>query len=303
VHRFRLITRDRSELWTHGDFLKLWGGQTVSAFGTQVSALALPLLAVSVLQLHAFAFAALSAIEFIPFTFLSLPAGVWVDRLPRRPLLIVADWGRALALATIPIVYAFGALTVWQVYAVALVTGALTVFFDVAYQSYLPSLISREQLNEGNAKLELTRSTAQLGGPGLAGILVSALTAPIAVAVDAASFALSAFSITAIRRHEERPTRSNATRSMRREIIEGLRYVLGHPYMRPSLIYVAISNFFTNGLFAILILYAVRQLHMSAAEIGLMFSLGNAGFLVGSVVGPRTSRRIGIGPTSSVPQH
>ena len=136
----------------------MWSGQTISAFGSQVSALALPLIAISILKVSTFEVAALSTVEFVPFTLFSLPAGVWVDRLRRRPILIVCDWGRAVALATIPLTYWAGALTIWQLYAVGFVVGTLTVFFDIAYQSYLPSLVKRDQIPEGNAKLTASSS-------------------------------------------------------------------------------------------------------------------------------------------------
>jgi hypothetical protein len=157
------------------------------------------------------------------------------------------------------------------------------VLFDVAYQSYLPSLVERAQLAEGNSKLEVTRSGAQIGGPGVAGVLIGVLTAPFAVVLDAASFAVSALLITRINGHEVVERVASASRSMRREIAEGLRFVLSHPYMRPSLSYVAISNFFTSGLFAIFLVYAVRNLGMSAAQAGLIFSIGHVGNLAGAV--------------------
>jgi MFS family permease len=297
ARRFALARSPRSGLWAHGDFLRLWSAQTISAFGSQVSALALPFVAISILDASAFQVAALTTVEFLPFVLFSLPAGVWVDRLARRPILIISDWGRGVALATIPIAYGLDILTIWQLYAVGFFVGTLTVFFDVAYQSYLPSLVERAQLAEGNSKLEVTRSGAQIGGPGLAGVLIGALTAPIAVALDAASFAASALFVTRIRRREVLERAATASRSMSREIVEGLRFVLSHPYMRPSLIYVAISNFFVTGLFAIFLVYAVRNLGMSAAQAGLIFSIGHVGNLAGAVGAARVAARLGIGPT------
>jgi MFS family permease len=294
---FTLVRWPGGGLWRHGDFLRLWSGQTISAFGSQVSALALPLIAISILKVSTFEVAALSTVEFVPFTLFSLPAGVWVDRLRRRPILIVCDWGRAVALATIPLTYWVGALTIWQLYAVGFVVGTLTVFFDIAYQSYLPSLVKRDQIPEGNAKLTASSSGAQVGGPGLAGVLIAAITAPYALFIDAISFIASALFVTRIGRREDVRRKVEERRSMWHEIKEGLRYVFKHPYMRPALFFVAISNFFTNGLFAILIVYAVRKLDLSPAEIGLSLSLGNAGWLVGALTATRISTRLGIGPT------
>src|ERR671935_1565697 len=181
----------RGGLWRHADFLKLWSAQTVSQFGTTVSQVALPLVAVLSLHASAFAVAALGTVEFLPFLLFTLPAGVWVDRLPRRAVLIVGDVGRGLLLASVPIVYLAGHLTLPQLYVVGFLTGILTVFFDVAYQSYLPALVEREHLVEGNSKLEVTRSAGQLAGPPAAGGVIQLLTAPYAVVGDSLSYFVS----------------------------------------------------------------------------------------------------------------
>jgi len=155
----------RTGLWRHPDFLKLWTAETISQFGTQVSGLALPFVAIVVLDASAFAVASLGTVEFLPFLLFTLPAGVWVDRLRRRMILIVADYGRALLLLSVPIAYAFDALTLPQLFVVGFLVGTFTVFFDVAYQSYLPSLVERDQIIEGNSKLEVSRTIAQISGP------------------------------------------------------------------------------------------------------------------------------------------
>lgn len=192
-------------LWRHPDFLRLWSAQTVSQFGSQVSQLALPLAAILVLDSSAFEVALLGTVEFLPFLLFALPAGVWVDRLRRKPILVLGDLGRALALGSIPIAYAFDTLTIWQLYAVGFLVGVGTVFFDVAYQSYLRSLVERSQLVDGNSKLEISRSGAALAGPGLAGVLIGAITAPFAILIDAVSFVASAGLIVRIRRPESVP--------------------------------------------------------------------------------------------------
>src|SRR2546426_7168058 len=168
-------------LWRHPDFMKLWTGETISQLGTQVTLLALPLTAVVILKANAFQVGLLSTLEFLPFILVGLPAGVWVDRLRRRPILIVGDLGRAAVLGSVPVAFALHRVTMAQLYLVAFLTGIFTVFFDVAYQSYLPSLVDRDQLVDGNAKLEISRSGAQLAGPGLAGALIQALKAPTAI--------------------------------------------------------------------------------------------------------------------------
>src|SRR5438045_4534708 len=165
-------------LWRHADFLKLWSAQSISQFGTQISGIALPLVALYALHATAFEVAALGTVEFLPFLLFTLPAGVWVDRLRRRWLMVTADLGRVVALGSIPLAAAVGHLTLAQLYIAGFVTGTLTVFFDVSYQSYLPSIVEREQLVDGNAKLEISRSAAQIGGPGLGGLLVRLFTAP-----------------------------------------------------------------------------------------------------------------------------
>jgi MFS family permease len=293
------IRRPTGGLWRHGDFLRLWGAQTVSQFGTQITLLALPLVAILVLEASTFEVAALSAIEFLPFLLFALPAGVWVDRLPRRPILVIADFGRAAALLTIPIAGAFDALTIWQLFAVGFATGVLTVFFDVAYQSYLPALVTREDLVDGNAKLEVSRSAAQVGGPGIAGVLIDVLTAPYAIIVDAFSFLWSALLVFRIRTVEPHPKRE-ATRSMRRELIEGLHYVLRDPRWRAISAYVASSNFFFNVAYAVFLVYAARELDLSPLAIGIMLALGGFGWLIGALIAGRVSRRLGPGPTTIV---
>ena len=192
--------------------MHLWTAETVSQIGTQVSFLALPLVAIKILHATPFEVGALTAVEFSPFVLFGLPAGVLVDRRRRRPILIWADIGRALALVTVPIAYAFDVLSLAQLLVVVFVTGTLTVFFDVAYQSYLPALVARDQLVEGNAKLEISRSAATIAGPGLGGLLVQWLGAATAVVADAASFLASAFSISRIRGAEPE---MEATRSRR----------------------------------------------------------------------------------------
>jgi MFS family permease len=286
-------------LWRHSDFLKLWSAETVSQVGSQVTGLALPFVAIVTLDVSAFEVALLGVIEFAPFILISLPAGVWVDRLPRRPILIVGDLGRAALLSSIPIAYAFDVLTIWQLYLVGFLFGVLTVFFDVAYQSYLPSLVSRDQLVDGNSKLEISRSGAQLAGPALAGVLVQALTAPIAMLIDAISFVASGLFVFRIRTREKAPERENGRSpfaGMKGELSEGLRYVLGHRYLRWIAASTATFNFFSNVMFAIFLVYAVRQLNLSAATIGLVFAIGNVGYLVGAITSNRIAGKVGVGP-------
>jgi MFS family permease len=298
-----LIARLRpGGLWRHPDFLKLWSAETISQFGTQVSFLAIPLVAVLILNASPFEVALLGTIEFLPFILFTLPAGVWVDRLRRRPILIIGDLGRAVSLLSIPIAYELHALTIYQLYAVGFINGTLTVFFDVAWQAYLPSLVERDQIVEGNAKLQISFSGAQVGGPGIAGVLIDRISAPLAIIADALSFIGSALFVFAIRKHEapSRPAQAAASKphtSMRVEVMEGLRYVLGHPLIRPIAACTSSANLFGNIGGAIFIVYIVRELGLQPAEIGLIFALGNIGALLGAVLSSRIPKWIGTGPT------
>ena len=288
-------------LWRHPDFLKLWSAETVSQFGTQVSLLAIPLTAVIVLDATAFEVSVLATVEFLPFLLFTLPAGVWVDRVRRRPLLVAGDFGRALLLASVPVAYLSGHLTLTQLYVVGFGTGICTVFFDVAYQSYLPSLVDREQIVEGNSKLEISRSAAQIGGPGLGGVLVQALTAPYAILADAVSFLGSGSFIFWIRKQEEwraAETRAGDRPNLWTELKEGLSFVLGNPNLRAQAGCTATSNFFTQFVFAIGIVFLVRVIGLSPGLIGLSFSLGSVGSLVAALTATRISSRFGIGPTT-----
>jgi MFS family permease len=286
-------------LWRHRDFLKLWSAETVSQLGSQVSGLALPLIAVISLHVSAFKVATLGTIEFLPFLLFTLPAGVWVDRLRRKPILVAGDMLRAALLVSIPVAYAFDALTIWQLYVVGFFTGICTVFFDVAYQSYLPSLVDRDRLVEGNSRLEVSRSAAQIGGPGFAGVLIGWIGAPVAVLIDAASFLGSALFLFGIRKEESDPSANGGAerRSMRAEMAEGLRFVLNHRYLRNIAASTATFNFFGNIWGAIFIVYAVRQLHMTPQLIGLVFSIASAGFMIGALTANRIAERIGVGRT------
>ena len=292
--------RSRS-LFRHRDFVKLWSAETISQFGTQVTLLALPIIAATTLNVTPFEFGLLATIEFLPFILLSLPAGVWVDRLRRRPILIAGDLIRAAALSSIPVAFALNSLTIWQLYVVGFINGCATVFFDVAYQSYLPSLVERDQIVDGNSKLETSRSAAQITGPGVAGVLIGAFSAPFAIVLDALSFVASALFMFAIRRHETAPeprlNEQGERPSMRSEITEGLRYVGRHPLLRNIAATTGLSNFFSNVVFSILILYLVRELSFTPELLGLAFSVGSVGFLVGALTANRVARRFGVGPT------
>ena len=198
----------RRSLFGHPNYRKLWTAATVSLFGTQVSQIAIPFIAAVVLKASPGEVGLLTTIEFLPFIFFTLPAGVWVDRFPKQRILVIGDLGRALFLVSIPIAYAFNGLTIWQLYVVGFVNGVMTVFFDVADQSFLPTILERDELVEGNSKLQISQSSAQILGQPVGGGLVALLTAPVAVLIDAASYVGSALLILWIRVAGRRATRT-----------------------------------------------------------------------------------------------
>ena len=286
----------------NADFVRLWIAETISQFGTQISLLALPLVAVVLLEASPFEVALLGTIEFLPFILFSLPAGAWVDRLRRRPILILGDIGRGIALVSIPVAYALGALTIWQLYVVGFLVGLMTVFFDVAYQSYLPSLVDRDQLIDGNGKLEVSRTLAQTAGPAAGGGLIALVTAPVAILFDSISFGVSALFLFLIRRPERAPARDvdehgRPRGSLFQEVRAGLRYVLGNEYLRGIAACTATTNLFGSIGQVTYIVYAVRVLGLDAGTIGLVFGLGNIGAVVGALTADRIRRRLGLGPS------
>ncbi|HET6213112.1 MAG TPA: MFS transporter [Micromonosporaceae bacterium] len=278
------------------DFRQLFAADTISQVGSQVSQLALPLVAVITLQASNFAVGMLVALETAAFLLVGLPAGAWVDRLRRRNVLIAGDLGRALLLGSVPLAWWAGLLTIWQLYVVALLTGVLTVFFDVAYQSYLPHLVGRDNLVEGNSKLEVVRASTQIGGPGVGGALIQWLTAPYAIAVDAVSFAFSAMFVGFIRKREPLPERGPDAH-LGREILEGLRFVMGNRLLRAIAACTGSFNLFGGIAFAMVIVFMVRDLGLSPGLIGLWFSIGSIGGLLGAFLVRRTVAWLGQGPT------
>ncbi|MGZ6267761.1 MAG: MFS transporter [Candidatus Limnocylindrales bacterium] len=292
----------RLGLLSEVDFRRLWVGETISQFGSQVSLLAIPFIATVLLHASPFEVAMLGALAFLPFILFTLPAGAWVDRLRRRPILISGDLARVVALATIPVAWGLGALTIWQLYLVSFVAGIATVFFDVAYQSYLPSLVERQALVEGNAKLQASEASAQVVGPGLGGVLISLVGAPFAVVADAVSYLASALFVMRIGRPEEHPEAERlaaglAREPLRRQIAEGLRFVLRNPHLRAIALTTSSSNLFSNMIFAILPVYLYRELALSPAIVGVVFGLGAVGALGGALTANKVAARAGLGRT------
>jgi MFS family permease len=346
-------TAPRRSLFRHPNYARLWTAATVSLFGTQVSQIAIPFIAAVVLNASAGQVGLLTTIEFLPFLLFALPAGVWVDRFPKRRILVIGDLGRAAMLVSIPIAYALGGLTIWQLYVVGFVNGVMTVFFDVADQSYLPTILERDELVEGNAKLQISQSSAQILGQPVGGGLVALVSAPVAVLVDAVSYLGSAGLILSIRERAKGATAAirgssptaavlaseadevvpgsragssldveaaaGRTRldppqadveqaragadaldgpgGMRRQIAEGLRYILQHEYLANIAATTATSNLASNIAFAIFPVYVYKVLLLTPAAVGTMGGIGGAGVLVGALVANRIQARLGIGRT------
>ncbi len=281
-------------LMRHRDFLKLWFGQTVSEFGSQVTTVALPLTAAIFLRADAAQMGILGALATVPFLVMSLLAGVYIDRLPRRPLLITADVARFVLLAAIPLLWLVHRLSIVDLYVIQFLIGCMTVLFDLAYQSYLPSLISREMLVEGNGKLETTRAASQVAGPGLGSVLVQLFAAPAALAADALSYGVSVGSLLAIRTREEVPLQ-NTERHVWREIGEGLRFVFANRLLWSLAGCTGTSNFFSSLTGAVYVLYFIHGLHFRGAMVGVVFGVGAVGGLVGAVAASRITGKLGLG--------
>lgn len=274
------------------DFRLLLAGAAAGQLGAQVTLVALPLVAVLQLNAPAFQVGLLTAAETAAFLLVGLPAGAWVDRMRKLPLMIRADVVRAVAMASIPLAGVAGVLTMAQLYLVALVTGVATVFFDVAHQSYLPQLLPKDQLVSGNGALETIRSTAQVAGPGLGGGLVQLLGAALAIAADAAGYALSALFLWAIRQPEDRP-RPVPGASLRKDIGEGLRFVFGHSLLRVIAFTTGLGNFFTATLMATQSVFLVRVLGLAPGVVGLVLSASALGGLAGALCAGRLAARLG----------
>jgi MFS family permease len=286
---------NRGGLWRHADFRRLWVGETVSQFGSTISQLALPLVAILVLHASIWQVGVLGACETAAFVVVGLPAGAWVERMRFRSVLIVNDLVRAAALAWVPVARLLGVLSIGQLYGVALVTGVSTVFFGVAYQSYLPQLIDRDLLVEGNAKLQASESVSQIAGPGLGGALVQVFTAPYAVLVDAVSFLWSAAWLARIEVRPPRPERGPDP-NLLREIRDGLRFVLGDRMLRSIALCVGMANLFASATFAVFSVLLARGLRLPPGVIGLLSSTAAVGGLIGALAAGRFAARVGRGP-------
>lgn len=283
-------------LWRHPDFVRLWTGETISIFGSLIGGLALQLTAIIWLDVTPLEFSVLAAAQLAPGFLVGIVAGVWVDRLPRRRVMIAADIGRFIALATIPLAAALDLLTFWQLLFVALATSTLTVFFDVAYQAYLPTLVERDELVEGNATLTASASVAEVASFSLSGWLVQLLTGPGALLIDAVSFLGSAFFVARIKTPEPPPTPADEREGIWIEAREGLRVVFRNPVVRSLAVANVMLGCASRIVGVVLLLYLYGELGFTPGVLGMIFAVGGVTSLAGSFFAGRSHLFGGLGP-------
>jgi MFS family permease len=283
-------------IWRNGDFVRLWAASSVSVFGSLITRTALPFAAILMLSAGPLEIAAIRSFEIVGGLVVGLAAGAWVDRLRRRPVMIVADLGRALLLASIPAAALANTLSIAQLIVVAFLAAVLTTFHNVADSAYLPTVVERDQLVASNAALTASGSVAEFSAFSIGGVLVQLLTAPIAIAIDAVSFVVSALFVGSIRRRE--PDRPGVTerRPIVAEIREGLRPIVRSPILRAIAGASSASHFLWGAFGSVYLVFTTEELGLGPATIGVIAAVGGASSFVGAVLAERVSRRMGIGP-------
>lgn len=282
----------KGSLWRDRNFLTLWSGQALSQFGAQITELAIPVLAVLILDASEWEVGVLNAANVAAFLVVGLPAGAWIDRMRKRHVMIVADAVRALALAALPVLAVMGVLHIWHMYVVALVMGIATVFFDVSNQSIIPSLVRTNQIAEANGKLQSTEQLAGLAGPAAGGWLIGILAAPIAILITVGTYVASFVALLFTKDHEQLRA-SHEHGPILREIGEGLRWVFGNPLLRRIVMTTGTANFFGTIAMTLLPIFALRELGLTPEGLGIVFSLSAVGGLLGAILTPRIVARIG----------
>lgn len=280
-------------LWRNPRFARLFAATAVSELGTEISGLALPLSAILGLHASALEVGVLMALGFVPFALFGLVAGAWVDRVRKRPLLITADLLRAVALASVPLAWAAGHLSIGQLYAVAFVVGSLNVIFEIAKQTYVPAAVDREQLGEANGRLMLAEQGSAVAGPGLGGLLIGAIGAPLAVTADALSYIASAGLIAGIKHVEV--SAGPSTVGIGRSIVSGVQFVVRHRLLLPIAVIGSLVTFFARMVQVVLLVYLAREARLTPTAIGLVFAIGGGGFVLGALAADPAGRRLGIG--------
>jgi MFS family permease len=292
-----LDPRPGGNLWHHREFMRFWFADTVSQFGSQFSGFALPVLAVLSFDATPLDIGIITALAIIPYPLLGLFVGVWADRFRKRRIMMVCNFGRMATLGSVPIGYVLGVLSLNQLFAVSLVTGIFSVFFDISYQAYLPILVDKGDLIEGNQKLQLSASGAQVAGPGIAGLVYQAIGGAFTVAADSIGYFVSAITLLAVRKDEAPKVRGDGDPApdFFGEMREGLQVVLGNRYLRMIAGCTATSNLGTNMVGAVMTIFALRVLHFTTTELGFVGSIGALGFLAGVIVVRRFTSRVGLG--------
>lgn len=293
----RTTPEARRSLWRDRDFVLLWSAGTISFFGSFVTRTALPLAAIIVLAAGPLEISALRALELIASLLVGLAAGAWVDRLRRRPIMIGADLGRTLLLGSIPVAAVVGLLAMPQLLVIAFAAAILTTFFDVADRSYLPTVVAKDRLIEANSALTASASAAEFAGFGISGFLIQLLTAPVAIAIDAASFLVSAVLLAAIRVREPARPPITEREPVLREVREGIGIVRNSPVLR-ALTAAHGSTHLSWGIFGTsYLLFAINDIGLPPAAIGVIAGLGGLGSFVGAALTSRLTRRFGVGRT------
>lgn len=282
-------------LWRDRNFLTIWSGQALSQFGAQVAQLAIPVMAVLLLEASEFEVGVLNAANVAAFLLIGLPAGAWIDRMRKRHVMIAADGVRAAALAAVPVLWWMGTLEIWHLIGVAFVLGVATVFFDVSYQSLVPSLVPATQIAEANGKFESTSQIAHIAGPAAAGWFIGAVSAPFAVLATMGTYLASMVALLFTRDHEKLEP-AHAHDPLARSISEGLRWVFGNPLLRRIVATTGVSNLFSTLTFTLLPIFLLRELGISPQSMGIIFALGAVGGLAGAIATPHIVRRIGEAP-------
>jgi MFS family permease len=292
--------RARRGVLGNADFARLWAGESVSLIGTQVTQFAMPLVAVLSLNATVTEVGVLNALRFVPVLLLSLLAGVWLDRRRRRPVLIGCALGNAVLIGLVPLSSAAGFLSIDLLYAVVTLTGLLSMTFDVGSLSYVPSLVGREQLAQANGRIQASTAFAGVAGPGLAGLLVGLITAPVTLSVDAVSYLFSAAGLISIRSREPAPEVPPGPASVRRSIAEGLQVIWGTRLLRAMLTQGAALNLFFGGYTTLFLVYALRVVHLSPLQLGIVMASQAAGALAGATAASRVRTALGLGRTLTV---
>jgi MFS family permease len=291
-------------LWHNGNFLRFWLGETLSLLGTQVTNLALPLTAIVAFHATDEQVGILRFLQLAPYIGLALLFGIWVDRVRRRPVMLAANLTRLVLLALIPVLHWLDALSMWPLLIIACAIGVASVLFDVSWMSYVPALVQDpKHYVEASAKMGISSSLADVAGPGLAGVLVSALTAPVALIVDAFSYLVSAVSLLLIRTaHEPRPEPPATKRHLPTELREGLRWVFGNPILRALAIIGFCCNFSMIAVWTMFLLYGTHDLHLSATTLGGIFTTASVGGLIGATISRKVIGRFPLGRVYFVAQ-